>query len=132
MVTSRVTWATVVWPLLGSILVCASPALAQLDEGLVGYYRFDGAGDTLRDATGNGSDGVLVGAKRTLHGRFGKALEFDTRTGAELPDTLALMAKDEFTTGLWVKPTQGEADTAEGQRPKPVGVQALPVQHRSL
>jgi len=59
-----------------------------LDEGLVGYWKFDeGAGSAVVDATGNGNDGVVVegrvadagkhGVPQWRSGKVGAALKLD-------------------------------------------------------
>jgi hypothetical protein len=48
----------------------------------VGWWRFDeGAGAQIRDATGNGNDGAIVGEAAWIDGRRGKALSFARGAG---------------------------------------------------
>ncbi len=81
-------------------LGCAMVGSAASPDGL---WRLDEAkGDTAREASGNGPDGTIVGAKWT-RGVSGAALEF---SGADhhvdiITDDDA--ARDEFTISFWAK-----------------------------
>ena len=47
--------------LLGLSDVSGSSARADINDGLVGYWKFDeGAGTTVADASGNGNTGLLL------------------------------------------------------------------------
>ena len=71
----RITFALVTT--LGLLYICATGMADFLEEALVGAWLFDeGAGETAKDASGNGHDGELLGPKR-VNGKFGSALEFD-------------------------------------------------------
>jgi len=65
----------------------------------------EGDDEIAGDASGNGNDGLIVGAKWT-DGVSGKALEFDGLSHVEIP---ASATTDDFIDGftylLWVKPT---------------------------
>ena len=51
--------------------------LADLNDGLLGYWTFDeGNGSVANDYSGNGNHGSIVGASWTT-GKCGNALEFD-------------------------------------------------------
>lgn len=71
-------------------------------EALVGAWLFDaGAGETARDASGNGHDGKLLGPKR-VKGKYGGALEFDGKDDiVEIPhhDAFNLVT---YTIVAWV------------------------------
>jgi len=72
-------------------------------RGLAAAYDFDGPGDTLRDASGNGADGKITAAQRGP-GRRGSGLSFDGKTSyAAVPPTRALDATDGLTVQAWVK-----------------------------
>ena len=66
--------------------VCVPAAHAWAATAPVAAYSFDeGTGSTLVDASGNGSNGAIVGATWTT-GRFGSALNFDgTSARVDLP-----------------------------------------------
>jgi serine/threonine-protein kinase len=46
-------------------------------DGLVLYYSFDEAGETVQDLSGKGNDGTVHGAKWTPNGKLGGAYQFD-------------------------------------------------------
>ncbi|MFC2028214.1 LamG-like jellyroll fold domain-containing protein, partial [Chloroflexota bacterium] len=77
----------------------------NLNTELVGYWDFDG--DTT-DKSSHNNDGTLVGSAQWVPGKFGSALELDT-TGEYVncgsDDSLQLA--DDWTIGLWVKPSGG-------------------------
>ena len=64
--------------------VNATPGSADLNDGLVAYYPFDGNAD---DASGNGNDGTVSGARLTSdrNGNSESAYEFDGSNFIELP-----------------------------------------------
>ena len=83
-----------------------SPASAALEDGLVGYYQFEGNDDGLKDSSGNENHGRNLSAERTDNGKFGKGLRFKTnQQGAMIPGSDSLMVKDkEFTVAFWAFP----------------------------
>lgn len=86
--------------------IWVSPVLAALEDGLVGYYQFEGNDDGLKDSSGNDNHGRIESAERTNDGKFGKAIRFKTnQQGAIIPRSDSLMVKDkEFTVAFWAYP----------------------------
>ena len=89
-------------------------AWADLDDGLVAYYPFNG---DATDESGNGNDGTVNGAALTedRHGNGNSAYFFDgygnETDSINLPHTV-LDGLTDFTTSLWVKagnPNQKQA-----------------------
>jgi len=79
-------------------LVCGA---AEKEKGLAGWWKFDeGSGDTAKDASGNGNDGVINGAEWTA-GKFGKALKFNGDGFVEISHSDALIP-EKFTLEAWV------------------------------
>jgi hypothetical protein len=101
MVKLRCGLRTTLWMTLVMGLSWFPVAWADLDDGLVAYYPFDG---NAQDATGNGNDGTVNGATLTAD-RFGNAdgaYDFDgiddyIDFGNFIP------AKDIKTMAVWVK-----------------------------
>lgn len=59
---------------LWSVVACAGTA------GLVAHYTFEeGGGRVLRDHSGNGNHGKILGGAKWVKGAWGTALEFDGR-----------------------------------------------------
>ncbi|MBI3923558.1 MAG: LamG domain-containing protein [Armatimonadetes bacterium] len=93
------------------LLICcllpirASVALsAGADESVVARYTFDeGSGAVLKDVTGNGNDGKIVGAEWVEAGK-GYALKFG-RTGSyvDFGDNPNLKIAGDLTVAAWVK-----------------------------
>jgi hypothetical protein len=88
-------------------------AAAAPTSGLVAAFGFnEPAGDVIRDASGHALDGRRLGATRTAHGRFGRALSFDgVNDRVTVPDSAQLRLTDGLTLEAWVRPT-----SASGQR----------------
>jgi hypothetical protein len=83
-----------------------SHAPAALEDGLVGYYQFEGNDDGLKDSSGNENHGRNLSAERTDDGKFGKGLRFNNnQQGAMIPGSDSLLVKnDEFTVAFWAFP----------------------------
>ena len=93
--------------LMGIFLLVTLPSLAKIDpENITGMWLFDeGKGGTAADASGNGNDGEIHGAK-WVDGKFGKALEFDgVSNWVEVPhsNTVAFKKGVSFTITLYFK-----------------------------
>ena len=69
----------------------------------VGIWLFDeGQGDTVKDMSGNGNDGKLVGGGEWVDGKFGKAIKFNgANQCVEVPDSDSLDIEDEVTILCW-------------------------------
>ncbi|QDT33268.1 protein kinase domain-containing protein [Thalassoglobus polymorphus] len=85
------------------------------DQGTLALYHFDeGVGDVIKDASGNGYDGKVIGAKwvgvsgggSTPERASGEpvqyALEFDGQNSVDIPDT-TWSERDEFTFEAYVR-----------------------------
>lgn len=84
-----------------------SPSGADLDDGLVAYYPFEGSGKQFEDAGENGLDGNLQTAKRERQGKFGKGLLFANKNAqAQVPRSPVLVVKKDFSVAVWVFPTK--------------------------
>jgi hypothetical protein len=83
----------------------ASPAPGS--SGLVASYDFDEAsGATAADASGNGNDGTILGARRTRAGRHGGALVFDgVNDHVRVPDSDSLHLTRTMTLAAWIRPS---------------------------
>ncbi len=62
----------------------------------------EGKGDTVKDYSKYGNDGVIVGTVKWVEGKFGSALEFTEQGEVKCPH-IALNEKS-MTVCLWVKP----------------------------
>jgi hypothetical protein len=62
----------------------------------------NGKGDTVKDLSKNGNDGVIVGTVKWVDGKFGKALEFSEAGEVKAP--YIPLNKKSFTVCLWTKP----------------------------
>jgi len=72
---------------------------ADLNDGLVAYYPFDG---NANDESGNGNHGIEKGDSRYIDGIVNQARHFDRNDGYEsimIPNTLN---NDEYSVSLWV------------------------------
>ena len=82
-------------------------------EGLVAAYAFDeGAGTSVRDESGNGHTGSIVGATWTANGREGAGISFNSGTDrVDLP-ALGTFYRAGFTYEAWVKKRTDKMDAA--------------------
>ena len=81
-------------------------AWAVPNEGLVAYYPFNG---NANDESGNGNDGVVIGATLT-EDRFGNtnsAYNFDGYDDYIEASSFNALTFDEITVSVWVKPVPG-------------------------
>jgi hypothetical protein len=111
-------WVSVTMLLVVGFWLFSTPpwianATDSLDQGLVGYWKFDeGRGDIAFDQTLNHNDGKLVNGPAWVQGKYGTALQFDGKsTFVEVPDTNVLRLANQFTISAWVK-----ASNFSGQR----------------
>jgi hypothetical protein len=85
-----------------------TPAVAAVDPATVtAAWLFDeGGGNTINDASGNGSTGTVVGQVEWVGGRFGSALTFEdgeyVDVGPPTPDILKV--RQEITIMVWSRP----------------------------
>jgi hypothetical protein len=75
---------------------CLQHDLHAQEEGLVAYWNFDeGKGSVIRDASGNGHDGLVKDAG-WVSGKVNHALSFEKGGFVEIPDHQDLRLKDDF------------------------------------
>ena len=101
--------------LLCSAGVCVADIL---EDALVGAWLFDeNQGDTAKDASGNGHNGDIIGAK-WIQGKIGTALEFDGNGNiVEIPHDKAFDLTA-YTASAWVKTEpNGKWQTVIGKEP---------------
>ncbi|MDE0313573.1 MAG: LamG domain-containing protein [Candidatus Poribacteria bacterium] len=74
-------------------------------ESVMGVWLFDsGKGAEVKDSSGKGNDGKIVGAKR-VEGKIGMGVEFDGSNQVVIPASATIDDyRDGFTYLLWVKP----------------------------
>lgn len=87
-----------------SLLICTIGRAAN-KENLVLYFPFDeGTGDTVKDMSANGNDGVIHGGAKWVNGKLKEALEFngeDSFVEVQDDDTLN---SEVGTVAVWIKP----------------------------
>ncbi len=89
-----------------SLILGASDA--NIDEkNIMAIWLFDeGKGDVAKDASGNGNDGELNGAKWDK-GQFGNALSFDGAGNfVEIQPSDSLDTRENITISAWIYPTK--------------------------
>lgn len=94
--------------LIAFALAMSSTSLvrAGLDDGLVGYWKYDeGAGTVAHDATGNAHDGSFRGSPSWVAGKSGYALSFDgADDGVDVPNVNGLNFDNQSVTfAAWIK-----------------------------
>ena len=103
-VNANVGYAIFIWMLLISVAV----GHAEIDlDTLAGAWLFDeGKGKTVKDHSGNGNDGTIVGDPQWVDSDLGPALKFDGKDDyLEIPhsDTVNV-GEDDFTLVAWLNP----------------------------
>jgi len=92
------------------VVIWQSMGICALEDLVAGWTFDEGSGDNVTDASGNGHDGVISGAK-WVKGMFGKALEFNGDGDQVLVShDDALNIKGELTLEAWVYPTGWNPD----------------------
>jgi hypothetical protein len=99
-----------------SVLLASIPgAGAAMHSGLVAQYHFDeGSGTVVKDASGNGQDGVVVGGAKWVLGMSGKAMAFDGLNRVSIPSSAVLSAHDQVTITAWIKGHSGAFRLVKG------------------
>jgi hypothetical protein len=84
-----------------SSILSANLALAELKDGLVAFYPFNG---NANDESGNGKDGIVDGATLTKdrYGHANKAYSFDGNDFIEIDDIYVINDRD-ISISLWIK-----------------------------
>jgi|GEM_PF-1286092 len=87
------------------------PASSALADGLVGYWKmdetsWDGSAGEILDASGNGNNGIRVGAATTDTGNFGNSGSFTPGTddGANLGSGSSLNETNGLSFSAWIYP----------------------------
>jgi len=93
-----------------SLLFLASICEAVETEGLVLYLNFDeGAGNTVKDLSGQGNDGGINGASWVKDGKIGSALSFESGNYVEIPHSESLSITDAITIMAWTNMAPGSS-----------------------
>jgi hypothetical protein len=87
-------------------LIAVHMSTAEIDfDTAVGIWLFDeGKGGVAKDTSGEGNDGEVVKAP-WVDGKFGKALDFDGKSGCVKTGAKLLEALEEFTILCWIQST---------------------------
>jgi hypothetical protein len=87
-----------------------TPVQAQyVQDGMIGYWSFDAStidGDTIKDLSGNGNDGIINFDVKIVEGKIGDALEFDG-VDNHYVDTGMMVTEEQYeslTMMAWAKP----------------------------
>ena len=105
----KVSPALVYLSLIVVTLFCASLSHAEIPvENLAGAWLFnEGAGDTVKDSSGNGNHGTIAGGEpQWVDSEIGMSMEFDgVDDYIEIPDSESLgVGVDDFTLVAWLNP----------------------------
>ncbi|QQG40338.1 MAG: hypothetical protein HYS81_04995 [Candidatus Aenigmatarchaeota archaeon] len=88
-------------------------------DGAYQDLRFEeGSGTVVRDSSGNGRDGALIGSPNRTTGKFGSALRFTNTDGAPVDGvnmTIKLGTFDRFTVEAWANPSNITTNTHPAQ-----------------
>jgi hypothetical protein len=91
------------------INILTSAPLVQAGISPVLYFSSENiAGDTVKDDSGNGNDGTLIGTKQ-VDGKEGKGLELEAGDRVEMESSDSLhpdLFQGNFTLAMWINPTR--------------------------
>jgi len=94
----------------GFVFMYAGESHAALKDGLVAYYSFNDG--TAKDNSGNGNNGVFLGAPKSVAGKIGKCLDFNGKTdGIDVVST-KVQLPDALTVAAWINVRTNTADHA--------------------
>lgn len=87
-------------------LVSSNAAWAKAPDGLVFFLAFDeGGGDTVKDTSGFGNNGVIEGKQDWMAGKFRWGFHFDGATNIAVPNKKPLTdLTHPMTVSAWVNP----------------------------
>ena len=94
---------------IGILISFALCSNANPPEGLVLHLSFDKdtiQGDTAKDTSEEGNDGIIHGGAKSVAGKYSEALEFDGANDfVEIPleDSITFSTGDSLTVQVWVK-----------------------------
>ena len=126
-VSARLTLSCVSIIVLGLIL--AGQSEAKIDpKNVMGMWIFEeGTGNVIKDSSGNGNHGEVLGNAKRAGGKFGKGMTFDgVDDYAKVPNAVILNPKKEITVMAWINSpkvtkryqmivTKDDLGTVEGQ-----------------
>ena len=99
----------VVFAVIGMFINFLPYSEANPEDGLVLHLSFDEntiTGDTVKDLSNEGNDGIIHGSAKTAAGKHGDALEFDgVDDFVEVPlvDSITFSTGDSLTVQAWIK-----------------------------
>lgn len=93
-------------------------------ENVLAAWTFeDGSGKAVKDVSGNGNNGEIIGGAKWADGKIGKALEFDGSSSYVLipfGNNMAVINKGNFTLAAWFKsdavPTENKEVFQQGDK----------------
>jgi hypothetical protein len=94
---------------MGATFKINKPSGAGLEQGLVGYWTFDGQhmGTTsVHDISGQNNTGWLINGPRKVAGKLGQALDFDGVNDYVRSGLGAAATQTEYTWSAWIYPKQ--------------------------
>jgi hypothetical protein len=92
-------------------------SLAQIvTAGQIGYWAFDeGSGTTVKDSSGKGNPGTLMGGATWGTGKFGKAVQLDgVDDYVQVAHNVNLCVTNEVTISVWVYAERTDGPSASG------------------
>lgn len=97
--------AMILCTLIAFSLLFAGLGQAKIDpKQLAGLWLFDeNAGDEVKDSSGNGNHGKIMGKAKWIKGKFGSALEFDGTSYVQVQDSDSLDMGQEVSIVFWVQ-----------------------------
>lgn len=99
----------VIFAVMGLMIGFLPCSQANPPEGLVLHLSFDERtiqGDTAKDQSQEGNDGIINGGAKTVAGKHGEALELDGQDDfVEIPleDSITFSTGDSLTVQVWIK-----------------------------
>jgi hypothetical protein len=86
--------------------VISRPLYLGLDQGLVGYWNFDGktvSGTRVFDTSGTGNYGTMTNGPTLVNGKLGQGMQFDgSNDSVSVTDSASLDITGNLSTAAWV------------------------------
>jgi len=109
-VAMKATMACLSLVLASLIYTGQSYSAVDMSSALAVWLFDEGAGDEIKDFTGNGNDGVLMNGPVWVEGKYGMAISLDgVDDQAEINDPVNMVDPD-FTIMVWVNPGETQAN----------------------
>jgi hypothetical protein len=104
--------------------IISRPLYLGLDQGLVGYWSFEGktvSGTQVYDASGNGNRGTMTNGPTLVYGKIGQGMEFTTLNNTVSVSNNSVFKTIPLSISFWMK--MNILPSVRGENERPMGKQ---------